>query len=698
MAGKSSQSNNRGSDLFGYFASGKHLEYHTAKGANSGAAPSGIQASGGSINDYTVGSDVYRTHIFTSSATFEVTSLSTDDNLPNTIEYLVVAGGGGGGGESSQSGGGGGGGFRTNIVGHPVKAADFTLEVGTYTVTVGAGGIGGYGPNPGASQCGQAGSRSEFFLNGESYPSVKRVRSDGGGGGQGYGLAPVPQMNGGSGGGAICSPTAYSGGTGNPVDPNHPQIQGYAGGDCTPEYGGPYAGGGGGGAGRLGAPDDPATPLGRSSGGFGLQALISGPPANPQPIGAPGPGSGAAGTGYFSGGGGGGSYGSTGGTGGYGGGTDGAGGTDGNAEHAALSTGGGGGGSGHDGGYKRGGNGGSGVVMVRYKISSSSVPGVVRATGGIVSHYNNKTIHTFNGNGTFETTVNWNAGTNEVEYVCVGGGGGGGGTDPNCWGAGGGGAGQMRTGTTTISHPSPVAISIGAGGRGNVKYNALTATNGSNTTVAFPAGTVTGYGGGYGGSNSPSAESNGNPGTNHPNTSVGSGSGGGANKATPSTAGQGGPALLGANPGGSMPGGNHYCGAGGGGAGGAGGRGSDAPNVRSEAQILTDGLGGVGLQVPTTFQNPAVVYDGVHADAKWYLAGGGGGGLFNPNPKINPDRGGKGGGGRGGGGEPGIPGSMGHAGQTNTGGGGGGAGSFNDDTLFTGGFGGSGVVLIAYPS
>ena len=44
-----------------------------------------------------------------------------------------------------------------------------------------------------------------------------------------------------------------------------------------------------------------------------------------------------------------------------------------------------------------------------------------------------------------------------------------------------------------------------------------------------------------------------------------------------------------------MPGGNHYCGAGGGGAGGAGGRGSDAPGNRSEAQILTDGLGGVGL-------------------------------------------------------------------------------------------------------
>ena len=57
------------------------------------------------------------------------------------------------------------------------------------------------------------GTRSEFYLNGESYPSVKRVRTDGGGGGQGYGLAPVPQMNGGSGGGAICSPSPYSGGT-----------------------------------------------------------------------------------------------------------------------------------------------------------------------------------------------------------------------------------------------------------------------------------------------------------------------------------------------------------------------------------------------------------------------------------------------------------------------------------------------------
>ena len=88
----------------------------------------------------------------------------------------------------------------------------------------------------------------------------------------------------------------------------------------------------------------------------------------------------------------------------------------------------------------------------------------------------------------------------------------------------------------------------------------------------------------------------------------------------------------------------------------------------------------------------------MHTDAKWYLAGGGGGGLFNPNPQVNPDRGGKGGGGAGGGGAPGVPGSRGGTGGTNTGGGGGGSGSFNDPTVFYGGHGGSGIVLIAYPT
>ena len=320
--------------------------------------------------------------------------------------------------ERSQAGGGGAGGFRTNLTGHPVKAADYTAEVATYTVTVGAGGP-RWCRTSTISRKWFTGWQFRIFPTPVSYPSTKRVRAVGGGGGMGYTSSPVPGMNGGSGGGAVCSPSPYSGGTGNTTDPNHPQVQGYAGGDCTPTYGSPFAGGGGGGAGRVGAPDNPSTPLTRSTGGYGLQCLIAGPPANPQPIGAPGPGSGAAATGYFAGGGGGGSYGSTGAAGGYGGGADG-GGTNipsKNGPHGVASTGGGGGGSGYVSSYGHGGNGGSGVVVVRYKIATVST---AKATGGAISFYNGKTIHTFTSSGTFATTSDWSAAT--VEYVVIGGG------------------------------------------------------------------------------------------------------------------------------------------------------------------------------------------------------------------------------------------------------------------------------------
>ena len=250
--------------LNGYQVSGKSIQYHSGEFAYPGLDPSGITASGGIINDYTVSSDVYRAHIFTSSGTFQVTALATA-GIPNNLEYLVVAGGGGGGGESAQSGGGGAGGFRTNLPGHPVKAADYTAEVATYTVTVGAGGMGGIGPAPTGARVGQQGGNSEFFPTPVSYPSTKRVRSVGGGGGMGYTSSPVPAMNGGSGGGANNSNTTYAGGTAA-TDPNHPQVAGYAGGNSEPTYVSPYAGGGGGGAGRVGAPDNPSTPLTRSTG------------------------------------------------------------------------------------------------------------------------------------------------------------------------------------------------------------------------------------------------------------------------------------------------------------------------------------------------------------------------------------------------------------------------------------------------
>jgi len=57
------------------------------------APVTGMTATGGVISDYTSGSDVYRAHIFTSSGTFNVTALGTNNPTSDKVEYLVVAGG-----------------------------------------------------------------------------------------------------------------------------------------------------------------------------------------------------------------------------------------------------------------------------------------------------------------------------------------------------------------------------------------------------------------------------------------------------------------------------------------------------------------------------------------------------------------------------------------------------------------------------
>ena len=67
---------------------------------NPGAAPqSGLTATGGVISDYTVSGTVYRSHIFTSSGTFDVTEIGT---FGSNVDFLVVAGGGGGGNANSS--------------------------------------------------------------------------------------------------------------------------------------------------------------------------------------------------------------------------------------------------------------------------------------------------------------------------------------------------------------------------------------------------------------------------------------------------------------------------------------------------------------------------------------------------------------------------------------------------------------------
>ena len=135
-------------------ADGHLLEYFRQNfDAGGGAAippppPQGIQATGGVISDYAApGPVVYRAHIFTASGQFTINELSTDPNLPDAIDCLVVGGGGGGGGAGPSyygAGGGGAGGllYNTNIA---------TPATATYTITIGAGGAGGaVNQDPGA--------------------------------------------------------------------------------------------------------------------------------------------------------------------------------------------------------------------------------------------------------------------------------------------------------------------------------------------------------------------------------------------------------------------------------------------------------------------------------------------------------------------------------------------------------------------
>ena len=153
--------------------------------------PSGIVATGGVISDYTSPPGaVYRSHVFTSSGTFTVSSIGT---YGSNLEYLVVAGGGGGG--KWAAGGGGGGGFYTNVSGATQGGPSGTLgpaypvSVASYTVTVGAGGAGG-------ATDGANGVKGGDSIFGSGSPNP--ITATGGGYGGGYNNAGG---SGGSGGG-----------------------------------------------------------------------------------------------------------------------------------------------------------------------------------------------------------------------------------------------------------------------------------------------------------------------------------------------------------------------------------------------------------------------------------------------------------------------------------------------------------------
>ena len=277
-----------------------------------------IIASGGSEST----SGDYKIHTFTGPGTFQVTNEGTPSGS-NTLDYLVIAGGGAGGQNYSAGGGAGGyressgtasGSYSISPLGSGVAALSAGFQ--SYPIVVGAGGTG-------APVCAPT----------SGSPSIFSTITSTGGGRAGANASPNPVMfvgaTGGSGGGSRC---ANAGGAGNtpPVSPP----QGNPGGaGASPGY----AGGGGGAtaAGTAGT-----APVG-GNGGAGATSSITASPVTRA--------GGGAGRGNSSGG--------SAGPGGGGTVPGGAGGTNTGGGGGAAQTG-------------SGGNGGSGIIVIRYKFQN----------------------------------------------------------------------------------------------------------------------------------------------------------------------------------------------------------------------------------------------------------------------------------------------------------------------------------------
>ena len=319
-----------------------------------------VDASGGIESSVNVSGVTYKIHMFTTIGTSSL--VINDSGSDGLIQYLVVAGGGGGG--FDMGGGGGAGGVLSGN--HSVSSGE------TLSVTVGAGGFGA----PGASQIRSDGGSTQPASHQYSIPATNGGNSilgpyiaiGGGFGGSSYrAYAPgIAGGNGGSGGGS----SGYNDNAGTFYGGSGTVGQGFRGGNSTMAY----RSGGGGGAGGEGVGT-----VYQSDGGPGILNDILGYNL------------------YWAGGGGGSAYSlSNGGTGGIGGGGGGAVGTapgGGSAlnpgeaglggspnsqtntrgGNAGVNTGGGGGAGSHYNANNNGGEGGSGIVIVRYPTSSPSL-------------------------------------------------------------------------------------------------------------------------------------------------------------------------------------------------------------------------------------------------------------------------------------------------------------------------------------
>ena len=293
----------------------------------------------------------YRYHTFTSTSNF-----STPAGWNNPVEYLIIAGGGGGG--NDLAGAGGAGGLLNGTTSALSAGADFLMSVGT-------GGAGATGARGSSTSYGTPGLNSSAFgltsigggRGGAYYDGgVTASASAGGDGGSG---------GGGSGVGTNANPNPAPGGSGT-------SGQGNNGGDGLVYPSGAaqsYQGGGGGGAGTAGSAG--AGDGNGGTGGTGSSAYSDWGTATST-------GENVSGTRWYAGGGGGGRYNHTGngrapggnGGGGQGGMGIGSGSTN-IGENAIDGTGGGGGGGTWTGSASNtGGDGGDGIIIVRYNLTT----------------------------------------------------------------------------------------------------------------------------------------------------------------------------------------------------------------------------------------------------------------------------------------------------------------------------------------
>jgi hypothetical protein len=285
-------------------------------------------ATGGTTAVIGTGSDQYRVHTFTAGGDFVL-------NAVRDVECLLVGGGGGGG--TRHGGGGGGGGV--------IAATRTARSMGTYPVVVGVGGAGAQKPvaNPVEPTPAVSGGASSF----------DGLSATGGGSGGSWpdvaGASTKNGADGGSGGGAAVGSGTLSGtqGSGASVVIDGVTVTlGYAGGTPSPAE---WPGTGGGGAGGAGGSNVGTV---GGAGGIGRESAITG-------------------TSLRYGGGGGGAGSTSPGAGGVGGGGAGAI-LNGAGGHGEDGRGGGGGGARSDDAVSTvavGGDGGDGVVILRYRLT-----------------------------------------------------------------------------------------------------------------------------------------------------------------------------------------------------------------------------------------------------------------------------------------------------------------------------------------